>query len=265
MNTRNIIVVAGPSATGKTWTLNILRNLTHTHGIPFEFRPHSDSHTIFDRMLEDDNAGGYNHYHEWCPQTKGHRHRDEVTHPHVPFTLAGNYIADAMGHDFFSGLMLLPYGRLQFAEWSGGDNTNHRRDPASETDLSFLRQAERLRSGELPSDGLQRVLTVIHPITPDGLRLALNDGRFSQLPTEQEQDLGTRSWPLGESAMRIFGRDDFHNIEHVLTALDISVIHIYNDGGDSLQRGLEQKAPALFESLTDGEGKNSMGKELDRF
>lgn len=243
--TRDTILVISPSAGGKTKTLNIIREWFLDAHIPHIFKPHSDSHTILERMYADDNEGGKHHYHPWCKGvTEGHSHTNGE--PMIPFTLAGNKIAHGMMLDFFSELALLPAsGDIRFAEWSGGKNINDPSEPASRADLSFTTIGEMLRKGQLPSAGLNRVLAVLHPSTDDELRQKLNSGRHT--PSEEEIVLGTASWQLDDTAMKIFGTDDFDVLIPLFNERGIPHIHtIQNDGRDSLIEGLELVVPGIL-------------------
>ncbi len=77
---RDVILVIGPSASGKTHVLNLLRGeITGTFGLQHELIPLSDSHTILDRIREDDTRGGRHHYHPW---TRGKDTHDLFQHRH---------------------------------------------------------------------------------------------------------------------------------------------------------------------------------------
>lgn len=74
--------------------------------------------------------------------------------------------------------------------------------------------------------------------------------------------MGTRSWPLGESALRIFGRDDFHEFERIALLHKIPIHHIHNDGFGSLERELHRLSGELFGRVSNREGDiSSRGRE----
>lgn len=260
---RDTILVIAPSAGGKTEVLNILRAhpwLTH---IPHVFKPLSDSHTIVTRMYEDDLQNhGRGHYHAWSTKEErwnGHTHRNYTVDPDKPFTLTGNDVAHNFVLDFFEGLRQLPKtGELRFAELSGGVNTNDFSEPASKTDLSFGTYARMLRRGQFPKEGLSRVIAVIHTETDNDVRERLNKGRM--IPSPEEIENGTGSWPLGPEAMKIFGEDDFYELEPLLQEMEIP--HIYtipNDGGILLREGVEYHIPKIQQSW---EGATGRRKEI---
>lgn len=251
---RDTILVVSPSAGGKTEALNVLRQEALARGISLEFKPLTDAHTILDRMYEDDEQGGRNHYHPWCPgEINGHSH--DVEHPTIPFTYTGNEPAHAMLGDFFNGLAQLPYtGSLRFAEWSGGININEWSEPASRVDISFATCAEFLRKGTFNRTGLSRILAVIHPETDEEVRFALNNNRH--LPTPEEIEYGTASWPLSDTAMRIFGRDDFAAVVPVLLEAGVSrnrIYTIYNDGDGKFSEQLKVVSTEILSTWRGGE------------
>ncbi len=249
--TRDTILVAGPSASGKTQILNLIRDLLTQQNISFEPIPHSDSHTVLVRMQEDDQIGGYGHYHDWCKGEIGHIHNDG--RPILPFTLCGNSIAYQMMVDFFYQLAKLPEsGRIRFAEWAGGVNINPKSEPASGTDLSFSTIGRMLFQGLLPAEGLNRVLAVFHPATTIDFRFRLNTKR--ELPTNEQIKLGQASWPLSETAMQIFGEDDFQNVTLFLQKMRIPhIFTIENTNDKSLTEGLKRYLPQILSTWRGGE------------
>lgn len=256
-SSRDAILVVGPSASGKTFLLNHLRKvITDVYGLPHELKSLSDSHTILARVREDDMTGGFHHYHPWDSEKKlGHTHE---IHPEiVPFTLAGNLIAHAFMRDFFIELTGLPRtGVLRFAEWSAGTNMNDRSDPAYLTDLSFATIGRLLMNGSIPSEGLQRILAVLHVSTNSEYRWQLNKNRT--IPSEHEIAMGTASWPLDESAMRIFGGDDFNvGARSILQAHNIPVIKtLHNTGEQHMEYELERILPKIVGLWHGGETGN---------
>ena len=242
---RDTIMVVGPSACGKTAGMNILRHVIGTeYGLPQQFSPLSDSHTILARVREDDESGGHNHYHPWMTKEARlsgvHTHAD---HPELtPFTLAGREIGFAFMKDFFEDLINLEHdGVFKYAEWSGGINVNSPDDPASRTDISFATIAKLLFDGTIPSGGLDRVRGIIHVTTKDSVRNVLNDTRG--VPTAQQIRDGSASWRLDDTAMKIFGVDDFQNVytrELFQNHKIPFVTTVFNDGKHSLENGLRK-------------------------
>mgnify|MGYP001573080498 CR=1 FL=1 len=265
---RDTILVIAPSAGGKTEILNIIREDVGNRGLPHVYKPLSDSHTILDRVEEDDKDNyGRGHYHTWTlDKRNGHVHRNYRDDPMLPFTLSGNAVAHKFIQDFFYNLRNVPQtGELRFAELSGGVNTNGYDEPASQTDLSFAMMNQLLRQGRFSKDGLSRVLAVIHPQTDDEVRFALNSSR--NIPTDREIDQGTASWPLSQEAMNIFGVDDFYALEPLF--FEMQIPHVYtvtNDGGTLLRGEIEYRLPAIlrgWEGWSGGEGGRGRLKESE--
>ncbi|MFZ2024828.1 MAG: hypothetical protein WAV51_00915 [Microgenomates group bacterium] len=261
LQTRDMIIVTGPSASGKTKALSILRAIIpNEYEFPYEPVPLSDSHTILKQVREDDRSGGHNHYHPWEGGGLGHTHEqhDGIT----PFTLAGKSIGFNFMRDFFVALKELPHdGKIKCAEWSGGRNGNEPEDPASRTDIAFSTIVEQLKTW--PSEGLDRVMGILHISTDRDIRFSQNKRRST--PTDEQIRLGLASWELSPTAMLIFDKDDFpsplvwqylgceHHIPFMRT--------IFNDGKDSLETGIRAALPRMFEIGMGKEMGKSYGKE----
>lgn len=241
---QDIFLVVGPSAAGKTEILNDLRSTCWVYEIPHIATAASDSHTILDRMREDDREGGSNHTHNWCERdSQGHGHFNGEAI--LPFTVTSNHIPDLMYDDFFALLANLPQtDQLRFAEWSGGVNTNLPEEPASLADLSFGRIVGKLFHGEYTNSWIPRVRAIIHPIADRETRFALNAGRGTPSPWQITQ--GTASWRLSDAAMNIFGEDDFASIQHEFLNRGVPVFEILNDGDQSLRQELHAIKRDLF-------------------
>jgi|GEM_PF-3013551 len=259
--TRDTIIVTGPSASGKTAALNFLRDvIPNEYRLPHEFAPLSDSHTILEQVKRDDSRGALNHYHPSEHGGLGHSHENGLGV--TPFTLAGRDIGFAFMRDFFVALKELPHdGKIKYAEWSGGRNMNETSDPASKTDIAFSTIVEKLKTW--PSEGLDRVMGILHISTDPKVRFSLNEGRST--PTDEQVRLGLASWELSKTAMQIFGEDDFpsplvwqylgceHHIPFMRT--------IVNDGKTSLETGIRAALPRMFEIGMGKEMMHSRGKE----
>jgi hypothetical protein len=254
---RDTILVAGPSACGKTKTLNQLREELSLLGIPYDHIPLTDSHTIMERMFEDDSINlGQGHYHPWCEgDISGHTH-EEAGHEPTPFTLAGDPIARNMMIDFWKGLRRLPQdGRIHLAELSAGVNINPDSDPASQTNLSFETLVNRLIDGTYPSVGLSRVRAIIHPQTGDEERLILNLQR--SIPSEREIKEGTASFVCSPSAMKIFGKDDFSPFfsTFITETHAIPIYSFLNDGEPTtIEKAIKTVLPEILDGFRGFEG-----------
>lgn len=230
---RNIILVAGPFGAGKTHLLNTLRDaVAPVLGLPFEYTPISDAHTITERLVEDDRSGGYHHYHPGNREAAlagnfFHQHTEGF--PIYPFTAAGNEIIMGMTKDFLERLESVPRdGHLYFAEWSMGKNMNAPEEPAARAiALSAETIAKFLADSTYPTRGLERVYAVIHPQTKLENRLDNNTSRG--VPSQEDYRLGRRSWKIAREGMLITGKDDFEFLAPSLKKLGIpQVLDIFN-------------------------------------
>ena len=102
-NHRDIIIVTGCNAVGKTTASNHLRKLATSYNIPYESKIIADSQCLLEAMEKDDREYGLHHTHDWCETYKnGHRHdRDQ---PIFPFTVTDNLLPDRMRKNFFKKL-----------------------------------------------------------------------------------------------------------------------------------------------------------------
>src|SRR5438309_360492 len=97
---RDIILMIGPFATGKTYTRQYLQSWANEHNIPYEEELLSDNLTILKNMEKDDARGGFYHYHSWClGNTNGHTHSSGKSK--LPFIAYGNEILDGTYKDLF--------------------------------------------------------------------------------------------------------------------------------------------------------------------
>ena len=246
-NERDIIIVTGCNAVGKTTASNYLRELASLRNIPHENRIVADSQCLFEAMQSDDRGGGSHHTHDWCERdSKGHTHH--LNQPLFPFTVTDNELPDIMRLQFFSQLAKLPKsGNLWFVEWAAGVNTHSLEDPASCIDYSYAKVKSMLQEGSLPDGWLSRVEAVIHLEANYYVRLRLNAQRpipgFAQ-PEALEQ--GTAFWLKTEKVLRFYGRDDFIEIEDLLWNAGIPVRNLNNDGGQAFYKILAEVAPAIF-------------------
>ena len=246
---KDTILITGRSAAGKTTIIRQLNKFIDEFAILRYQTALSDSQTIMERVVKDDQQGGFHHTHPWIkPSDKARHTHDSPEKPTVPFTLTDNAIANLMMRDFFKVLALLPHDDgIKFAEWAGGVNTNDIYEPAARVDLSYSTITSLLRQDKLPSFGLERVVAVIHVQTADELRFKLN-GRRSP-PTEEEVTAGTASFPLEAAAMNIFGTDDFSELAEPFLRNEIGIPFIFeltNDGTETFERDIRNVARQLF-------------------
>lgn len=231
---RDLILVIGSTATGKTRILTEIRNYVAMQSIPQKTAALSDAQTIVEHMLLDDERGGHNHYHEeWCHNASSHIH--DADHPPIPefqfpFTVTSDVIPTNMLSDFFDRLQRLPHtGELRYAEFAGGVNINPTDDLASKADLSYERANYLFRTGVFPKEGLRRVLAVIHPVMDFSLRLQLNRNRT--LITNRELYEGTKSFVLSDTVMHTFGEDDAEALFPLFREMGIPFMRTFRNEG----------------------------------
>jgi hypothetical protein len=207
---RDIVLVAGTNAAGKTKALHTLARSLRASGVATDPRFIVDGRYLLERVLLDDRNGGYGHYHDWCVPTHrgaphGHVHDGRPT---IPFAVDSQNIIDGMLFDFFSELSRLPRdGTIHFAELAAGRNTSRPFQAQSAIDLSFHYIARLLELNALPREWIHRLLAVVHPYTDQRLR---HEVLVSQSPTAvQEVAEGVASPEKLPSTLDVFGRDDF--------------------------------------------------------
>jgi hypothetical protein len=254
---RDIIIVTGRNAVGKTTASNHLRELATKFNIPHENIIIADSQCLFESMQMDDLVGGFHHTHEWCqPRIQGHSH--DSNSPLFPFTVMDNELPNKMRRRFFKKLTKLrSSGNFWFVEWAGGVNTNH----DSSIDYSYAHVKCMLEEGILSTKWLKRVKAIIHVTAEDQVRFALNKKRsvpFSPRPEAIEN--GTAFWQKDEQVLRFYGKDDFAEIKDFLEAHDIDIHPIENNGDDCFYHKLAAIADAIFVT-----GKTPVAKPLSSF
>lgn len=251
-NERDIVIVTGCNAVGKTTASNYLRKLASLHNIPYENRIVVDSQCLFEAMQSDDIGGGLHHTHDWCGKdSKGHTHH--LDQSMFPFIVTDNVLPSTTRIHFFTKLTTLQItGKLWFVEWAAGMNTNPPDDPTSCIDYSYAKVKNMLQEGSLPSSWLKRVKAVIHLEADYSVRLCLNAQRsMPALAQPGALEQGTAFWLKDERVLRFYGRDDFIEIEGLFQDIDIPVHVLKNDGGSSLFTYLEMVTDELFTSRID--------------
>ncbi len=244
---RDIIIVTGCNAAGKTTTTNYLREWANLRNIPNENKIVADSQCLFEAMQLDDQAGGLHHTHDWCTtDSQGHSHH--LDQPVFPFTVIDNELPVTMRLQFFMKLTALPKtGKLRFVEWAGGVNTNPPDDPTSLIDYSYSKVKDMLQEESLADGWLKRVKAVIHVKADYDVRLYLNGHR--SIPTSAQPEAfekGTAFWLKDERVLRFYGHDDFAEIEDLFQACNIPVHSLVNDGRNHFYECLETIANTLF-------------------
>lgn len=243
---RNIILITGRNAVGKTTASNYLRERCASSSLPCESKTISDALSLLKAMQKDDEQRGFHHTHDWCEATdynEGHSH--DLSQPMLPFTVLDNALPDAMLWDFFTELSNIPPAdTLYIAEWAAGSNTNPENISASEIDYSYTKVKRMLQTDELPTCWLDRVRLVIHLVASDENRRMFNEKRYT--PCLEEMLDGTVSWPLQNKILQFYGNDDFAEIEDIFQKMGIPVIEVVNDGDHSF---FEEKLAHVISQL----------------
>lgn len=244
---RNIILITGRNAVGKTTASNYLRERCVSSGLPCESKTISDALSLLKAMQKDDEQGGFHHTHDWCEAidyNEGHSH--DRSQPVLPFTVLGNTLPDAMLRHFFTELSEIPQiDRIYIAEWAAGSNTNPENILASEIDYSYAKVKRMLQNDELHTRWLTQVRLVIHLVASDENRYLFNDNRYT--PYLEEMLDGTASWRTQRKILQFYGKDDFAEIEDIFQRMEIPVIEVVNDGTQSFfEEKLDRLARQLF-------------------
>lgn len=230
-NKRDIIIVTGCNAVGKTTASNHLREWANKQNILYEKSIIADSQCLFEAMQKDDLEGGFHHTHDWCqPGIQGHSHY--LDQPVFPFTVTDNELPNTMRQQFFSKLTELPNaGKLWFVEWAGGINTNPPEDPASCIDYSYSLVKRMFYDGTIPNGWLKRIKAVIHVEASPSVRFELNKKRvIPSLARVEAIEAGTAFWKKDEKVLQFYGLDDFNEIKEQLFPAKIRIYKLNNDG-----------------------------------
>ena len=128
------------------------------------------------------------------------------------------------GINFFSKLTSLGTGKLWFAEWAAGVNTNPPDDPSSNIDYSYAKVKSVLQNKSISAGWLKRVKAVVHISADECMRFDLNKRRLIPSTAQPEAiEKGTAFWQKDEQVLRFYGKDDFHEIKDLLEAHDIDI------------------------------------------
>jgi hypothetical protein len=240
---RDIIIVTGRNAVGKTTASNYLRKLATSHNIPYESKIIADSQCLFEEMEKDDRTHGLHHTHDWC-KAEEQEHIHDEDKPIFPFIVTDNELPNRMRKRFFKKLTKLPYtNKFWFVEWAGGVNTSTNKS----IDYSYSQVKYMLEKEKLPNKWLKRVQAVVHVTAENEIRFALNKQRsvpFSACPEAIEN--GTAFWQKNERVLEFYGEDDFCEIEDLLKDAGINISMIENNGNSCFFETLDKIAPKIF-------------------
>ena len=242
---KDIILIAGQNAVGKTTASSYFMQIARERGIAYNPRPVDDFSYLFDQTLKDDLSGGYCHYHYWSGErSRGHSHKNGEAS--IPFVVTHTALSDGMHNEFFYDIASLrKTGKLWFVEWTGGRNTNPPGNPAAQADFSFTRASKMIKVGRWPAQWLERIYAIIHISADIKTRFLLNtkDSKYPSLKESSGQILVRRV----TTVLEIFGQDDFSRIEPLFRNAGIELIFdLHNIGDDQFYNELATISSPLF-------------------
>jgi hypothetical protein len=243
--TKDIVLIIGQNAVGKTTAFRSLTWMAEQRGIAHESEPVSDFLFILKQALMDDERGGFRHYHNWsATKLGGHCHANgEAT---IPFAITHNDLVECMQEDFLSAITGLPQSeKLRFVEWTGGTNTNPPEEPASQVDFSFNRVSKKIQEDLLPIQWIERVHAVIHISAETTTRIFFNAKDSSdQSPQILSGHASARRMP---TVLNFFGHDDFCKIEPFFKKAGVRFIFdICNKGDERFYKDLRRISDVIF-------------------
>lgn len=254
---KDIVLIVGQIAVGKTTASSYLMQLAREQGIAYEPTPIDDFPHLFEQVWKDDISGGHRHYHDWSGEgSEGHSHAH--AEPYIPFVVTHTDLVDGMYTNFFNFITEQSQtGKLRFVEWTGGKNTNPPDRPAARADFSFTRAYEMIKEGHWSDRWLERILAIVH-ITADRETQLLLNTKNSEHPSFKEssdQVVGRRI----KAALDIFGEDDFSSIKLLFRGrVDNKLIFdVCNKGGKEFYDRLEAISDSLFKKFKRTPSRNS--------
>ena len=243
--TRDIVLIIGQNAVGKTTAFRYLTWVAEQRGIAYEPEPVSDFLFILKQALMDDLRGGFHHYHNWsATKTGGHSHANgEST---IPFAVTHNDLVECMQEDFLNTITGFPrFEGLRFVEWTGGINTNPPEEPASQVDFSFSRVSKKMQEDLLPVQWIERVHAVVHISAEMALRIIFNTrDSDDQSPQILSGHASARRMP---TVLNLFGHDDFCRIEPFFQKAGVRFIfNVCNKGDEGFYRDMRGISNMIF-------------------
>jgi len=243
--TKDIILIIGQNAVGKTTAVRYLTWIAEQRGIVYEPKPISDFFFLLKQTLMDDERGGFHHYHNWSKvKSYGHSHvNGEAT---IPFAVTHNDLVDGMQEEFLHAITLLPrFEKLRFVEWTGGINTNPPEEPVSQVDFSFNRIAKKMQEDLLGVQWIARVHAVIHISAQTTTRFFFNTKDSDDQPSQILS--GQVSARRISTVLNLFGHDDFSKLEPFFKKAGVRFIfNVHNKGDDEFYEDLRRISDLIF-------------------
>ena len=255
---RDLIIVGGQNAIGKTTAIKALCDLMLIKGFSCEYPLRGDYARLLEKTLEDDKIGGKHHFHYWCPienpnDIKEHFYKDLELTPMEPFFAIGNKLRDEALCEKLQGLAELPtlVNHFWVTDLVGGINTHSKGTIFSRSDGSFRRISTMLDEGLLPNSFLDRVYAAIHLTIKEELRILLFEKRHNfalQTANKKQANVIAELKPI--EALRLYGKDDFDEIKNLfIESGAIHVCDINNNGDGSFFNHIQNECENLIESL----------------
>jgi GTPase SAR1 family protein len=249
---RDIVLIVGRNASGKTTTYNILKSILRKKKVKTARKPVADFFYILKFIEEDDKAGGRQHYHPW---KKPKHNKATATHNHkkhpqkFPFMVFTQEIVNKSFYTMFRDTTGLPASnKIWIVEWAGGANNNTPASPANNINFSYSYIGKMLEEGILPSNWLQRVYLIIHPVMDDRLRRQANDLRKRN--SVKDVKSGVKSSYLYPEVLDMLGKEDFKDIKYLFQ--QAGVPHIYtvqNNMNTEFIEEIREKGETAFNIL----------------
>lgn len=229
---KDIILVAGRICSGKKTILDTLYKTAKKWNIGYNYHYLSDTEAILAKIREDDRNGGFRHYHPWSKSLNGHTHAHGE--PIAPFVITSNELIYEMWRNYFTKLNTLPKTKkLWFVELTGGVNIATD-ETISHIDRSFKKIGDLMVKNILPTDWLERVYGVLHPMADDIIVKHFDEGEHIHMLEGIKKDIVSPQ--KNETIYKVFGKDDFFEIGKILHKKSIPYIyHFQNEGKESFE------------------------------
>jgi hypothetical protein len=241
---RDIILVTGATATGRTTICNFLAIAAEIAGVPYEQHFITDWEAALETIRRDDLFGGHKHYHPWCMLVDGHTH--DHNEPFAPFIIHDDSLVQEIWLRLFGQLTEMEYSeKYIFVVLTAGINTLSVSHPAYAVDRSYKRIFTMLQQEQLPSKWLSRVHAVVHVRADFATRCMLNE-KNRYLPNPLLRFVYESSKKMQEVLMA-YGKDDFEHAYPVCTEYTIpSIFSIINDGTQCFFESVACLGSSLF-------------------
>jgi uridine kinase len=237
MKNKNIILVTGRSASGKSTFLRVLTELIEPSILI------ADYNFFGSAIVKDDleNMGRGHMHPESHPKSLGITQTKDGGHIHsperesegpFPVIATENSIVTQTYSSFYEELVNTKTDSYLIAEMGGAKNAHPKDSPLAKMDYSYETIAKNLSNGTYNSDALDKILICIHITLSDEIR---------------KKRLNTRP-DINEDVLTLMEIDDFENgFSNLLQKKDIPIISISNDKAMSEKEIREKLKTILVE------------------